>query len=66
MVIGINVFNAQKTETLSEIALANVEALAASDDTSVHSCVSQGIYCSLKLDGNIIFESREHHFEFPI
>ena len=40
MVIGINVFNAQKTETLSEIALANVEALAASDDTSVHSCVS--------------------------
>ena len=28
MVCGINVFNAQKSETLSEIALANVEALA--------------------------------------
>ena len=25
---GINVFNAQKSETLSEVALANVEALA--------------------------------------
>ena len=28
MVCGINVFNAQKSETLSDIALANVEALA--------------------------------------
>ena len=31
MVSGINVFNAQKTVALSDIALANVEALA--DDT---------------------------------
>lgn len=28
MMVGINVFNAQKTESLSDIALANVEALA--------------------------------------
>ena len=28
MVGGINVFNAQKSETLSDVALANVEALA--------------------------------------
>ena len=28
MVSGINVFNAQKTEALSDVALANVEALA--------------------------------------
>ena len=28
MVCGINVFNAQKSETLSDVALANVEALA--------------------------------------
>lgn len=28
MVSGVNVFNAQKSETLSDIALANVEALA--------------------------------------
>ena len=28
MVSGINVFNAQKTETLSDTVLANVEALA--------------------------------------
>lgn len=28
LVSGINVFNAHKTETLSDVALANVEALA--------------------------------------
>ena len=28
MACGINVFNAQKSETLSDIAMANVEALA--------------------------------------
>ena len=31
LVCGINLFNAQKSETLSEVALANVEALAAVD-----------------------------------
>lgn len=31
MVGGINVFNAQKTNNLSDIALANVEALAGSE-----------------------------------
>lgn len=31
MVSGINVFNAQKSETLSETALANVEALASNE-----------------------------------
>lgn len=33
MVSGINMFSTQKSETLSEVALANVEALAADDDT---------------------------------
>ena len=31
---GINVFNAQESEPLSDIALANVEALAADDDST--------------------------------
>mgnify|MGYP003451700186 CR=1 FL=1 len=31
MATGIQVFNAQKTETLSEVAMANVEALAADE-----------------------------------
>ena len=33
LIAGINVFNAQKTDVLSDIALANVEALADVEDT---------------------------------
>jgi hypothetical protein len=36
IVSGINVFNAQKTEVLSDVALANVEALA--DDENRKPC----------------------------
>ena len=45
MVSGINMFSTQKSETLSEVALANVEALAADDDyfytieCGLHGCV---------------------------
>ena len=35
MVSGINVFNAQKSETLSDIALVNVEALAGDAEETV-------------------------------
>lgn len=35
MVSGINMFSSQKSETLSEVALANVEALAADEDVDV-------------------------------
>ena len=34
MVAGINMFNAQKSETLSDTALANVEALANDSESS--------------------------------
>lgn len=34
LVSGINVFNAQKSDTLSDIALANVEALANTEQTA--------------------------------
>ena len=34
MATGIQVFNAQKSEALSEVAMANVEALAADDDST--------------------------------
>ena len=34
MVSGINVFNAQKTEALSDVALANVEALVRNESST--------------------------------
>lgn len=38
MVCGINVLNSQKSETLSEVALANVEALADKTPSSSVTC----------------------------
>ena len=46
MVSGINVFNTQKSEVLSEIALANVEALADYEDSGTEQikCYSSLVY----------------------
>lgn len=65
LVSGINVFNAQKSNTLSDIAWANVEALADYAYTSLHSCEDGGLYCSLHLNGRLAFESNSHRFVFP-
>lgn len=51
MMAGINVFNAQKTEGLSDVALANVEALAQSEVTWENRTPSD-VYKSLELLGN--------------
>ena len=63
MVSAINVFNAQKTEMLSDVALANVEALASdSENTGLpwrgyvmnyqkSCCEYEGLY-SLECSGN--------------
>ena len=40
LVSGLNVFNAQKSEMLSDVALANVEALAAEE----HGTICNGFY----------------------
>ena len=48
MLSGVNVFNAQKSETLSDIALANVEALAGGEENWIGSncwCVAQYTIC---------------------
>lgn len=43
MVGGINVFNAQKFETLSNVALANVEALADDNDDNWYCTGDDGV-----------------------
>ena len=45
MVGGINVFNAQKTEALSDVALANVEALAGGEVYFPYICIGDDPYC---------------------
>lgn len=43
-VVGLYVFNAQKSEGLSDVALANVEALAGGDDGNWY-CVGDVGFC---------------------
>ena len=45
MVSGINVFNVQKSETLSDIALANVEALAGDESNSSNTGPGEMVDC---------------------
>lgn len=58
LVSGINVFNAQKSEVLSDIALANVEALA--DKTPVINCPGGRHLCAWITDplGSVTFYDR--------
>ena len=51
LVSGINVFNAQKSSTMSEVALANVEALAVVDDKWY--CVGEEYICLEDSQGKI-------------
>ena len=53
LVSGINVFNAQKSETLSDVALANVEALANDDDGNWY-CVGDVDICYEDKEGKLI------------
>lgn len=54
---GINVFDSQKSETLSEVAMANVEALAADD--VVESCGGCSTYFLGRKCCILVFEGKE-------
>lgn len=57
MVAGINVFNAQKSDVLSDIALANVEALADSEmivEECEHSLGDECVSLTITPEGNQI------------
>jgi len=51
----MNVYNAQKSDVMSDLALANVEALAGGESGGVHCCPDPGDSCTLSsgdvLDG---------------
>lgn len=64
LVSGINVFNAQKSETLSEVAMANVEALAGLDDGNWY-CVGDLWLCYFDEEGVIWGEYHKIEEEVP-
>lgn len=45
LIAGINVFNAQKPAVLSEVALANVEALANPEQPNIKDCIEAESDC---------------------
>ena len=48
LVAGINVFNAQRSDVLSDVALANVEALAVGESAGDIYCPFGGYGCVIK------------------
>ena len=58
LVTSLNVYKAQTDVKLSDALLKNVEALANYEGiTSDHTCVYDGQYCILYLNGEVIFQS---------
>lgn len=60
---GYNVYTSHKSDVMSDLALANVEALANYEwgGTSSYRCQSGGIYCDLYLNGQMVFQSHSHY-----
>lgn len=64
IIAGLNVYKSQTENQLAESLLKNVEALADFDPiTSDHTCVYDGQYCILYLNGEVIFQSFRYRGE---
>ena len=50
LVAGFNVYNSQKSDVMSELALANVEALADDENPMCENCVNKGTTTKLSYD----------------
>ena len=48
LIAGMNVYNAQKSDVMSELALANVEALASWESDGDRYCPNSGYKCVIK------------------
>ena len=60
LVSGINVFNFQKTENLSDVALANVEALANMEGMDCH--YVNGV-TNIQLEPNIWHSTKKRYYD---
>lgn len=58
---GINAFNNSNEVQLSDLALANVEALASGESGGYVGCTSGSGYCAIYWNGDCIFESYSHY-----
>lgn len=63
LVAGYNMYTSQKSDVMSDLATANVEALASYEwgGTSDYKCKSGGIYCDLYINDQMVAQSHSHY-----
>lgn len=60
-IAGYGIYASQKTDTMSNLTLANVEALAQSESGGYSGCYSGSGYCAIYWNGTCIFSSYSHY-----
>lgn len=60
-IAGYGVYANQKADAMSDLALANVEALAQSESGGYSGCYSGGGYCAIYVGNQCIFSSYSHY-----
>ena len=65
MVSGMNVFNAQKSVELSDVALANVEALADPEQPNIKDCIEATSDCIALHPTDESLDQREPNARWP-
>ena len=58
LIAGMNVYNAQKSDVMSDLALANVEALAGSGETTIECCLALWGTCKGDIKAPYVCASR--------
>ena len=58
LIAGMNVYNAQQSDVMSDLALANVEALAGSGETTIECCLALWGTCKGDIKAPYVCASR--------
>lgn len=60
-IAGYGVYTNQKADAMSDLLMANVEALAQSESGGYSGCYSGSGYCAIYWGGTCIFSSYSHY-----
>lgn len=60
-IAGYGVYTNQKTDSTSDLMLANVEALATGESSDYSGCESGSGYCAIYIGNRCIFSSYSHY-----
>lgn len=57
LIAGMNVYNAQQSDVMSDLALANVEALASGESSTTNKIPNYGVLCTIKHELYVYFKT---------